>query len=94
MTTERTYGKPGDLVTCQNGHPICEVAEDLSKAVVVRHSHFKNWRHEISATGQIPPCPICGQPFITEFSGGARVFIAGRWRPGNDDVGALEEARR
>ena len=36
----------GSIVTCENGHEICECAEDISSGDVVRASQFHNFKNK------------------------------------------------
>ncbi len=71
-------GKLGDVVTCQKGHPVCEVAVDLSKERTIKLNQFKNWRVDLlNKIGEtIPMCP-CGEPFIAA----GKVCIDRIWYP-------------
>ncbi len=76
--------RAGEVVTCQNGHQICDVAVDIA-----RHSpgplvsQFSNWRdiQEPKIGEIIPPCPHCGAPFIERGLLSARLHIGEEWRP-------------
>lgn len=75
------FAIPGEIVTCENGHNICEVAKELRRwETVTAADSFKNWTFEYTpkAGTPVPKCPTCGRRFIKS---GAFVCIAGEWRP-------------
>jgi hypothetical protein len=75
----------GETVTCENGHRICTVVDDIKPDNgVVSAYQFKDW---VSLPAPRPghavrPCPACGAPFIKgNGDGGHALHIKGRgWR--------------
>lgn len=75
--------KEGELVTCENGHPICTVAEDIHTETVVDRSQFRDWTWDYSPeyATPIPPCPQCGKLFIrTNLWFGNDLHVGNEWR--------------
>ncbi|MGQ9370402.1 hypothetical protein [Azospirillum sp. ST 5-10] len=72
------YARAGEVVTCTNGHPICEFAEDAALLDGQRPGHLTGWRQpEPLFGGPIPTCAVCG----AEFYRGPGVFhFAEGWR--------------
>ncbi len=88
---ERTlYASTGEIVTCLNGHEICELAKDIFVADLISVSQFKNWRHQPQPQphDSITPCMTCGAPYVTSTTayGGTRLHIDGKWRTTRHDV--------
>ena len=81
------FAKAGDLVTCENGHPICTVAVDLNTQAKMTSAQFKDWQIDIDTSPGVamPSCPICGAKFIGHppgtFPDGGKIFINGEWLP-------------
>jgi hypothetical protein len=88
---ERTlYASAGELVTCLNGHEICELAKDIFVADLISVNQFKNWRHQPQPQPRDPitPCMSCGAPYVTSTTayGGTKLHIDGEWRTTRHDV--------
>jgi len=82
---ERTlYASAGEIVTCLNGHEICELAKDIFVADLISVSQFKNWRHQPQPQPHDPitPCMVCRAPYVnsTTAYGGTQLHIDGEWR--------------
>lgn len=81
------FAKAGEVVTCENGHPICTVARDIHTKDTMTAGQFKDWKIDIDTRpgAAIPFCPTCGAPFIAHpkgtFPERGKVFIDGKWRP-------------
>ena len=86
-----TFLEPGATITCENGHPICEVAVPLRRFGVPSASDFTNWRTEQLAAGRVPKqgdfvdeiriC-TCGAFWLRERPGaGLQLHTEGGWRP-------------
>lgn len=62
--SEKFYALRGEVVTCENGHPVCELARDVPLSdghdAMLRHSDFVNWR----SGEESRYCPVCGASFI------------------------------
>ncbi len=56
----------GDLVTCDQGHPIAYVGDDIVGGALVRASQFIWLRpdHRPKPHDAITGCPDCGRPYI------------------------------
>jgi hypothetical protein len=78
------YAKAGEIVTCLNGHEICDVAKDIFVADLISINQFENWRHQPQPVPHdtIKPCMTCGAPYIKSDMpyGGTRLHINGKWR--------------
>ena len=60
----------GEMVTCENGHEICEVVQDIGRYSGANAEMFAAWRIEVSSEGdQLMRfhCP-CGAEFIRPMS--------------------------
>ena len=83
------YASAGEIVTCLNGHEICELAKDIFVADLISVEQFKNWRHqpEPQPRDPITPCMSCGAPYVTSASvyAGTRLHINGVWRTTRHD---------
>ena len=72
----RERGKCGDIVTCPNGHEICELIEDIDSGMVATPNVFGHWRPEqVKPANHMPVdstavCGICGRNWaLTEVNG-------------------------
>ena len=78
------YAKAGEIVTCLNGHEICELAKDIFVADHISASQFKWWRNQMAAKPNTPiePCHTCGAPYVKSGTpyGGTYLHIDGEWR--------------
>ena len=75
----RTYALAGEIVTCENGHPICEFTDHVCVGESFRSRDLTNWRQEEPKVGQvpIPRCAVCGARFVL---GGNVFHIGDSWR--------------
>jgi len=85
LTYERVlYAKKGEVITCTNGHAICELAENVYVGGTLIAEQFINWRNQEAAKpcDVITPCKTCGEPFIKSVMpyGGNHLHIDGEWR--------------
>ena len=74
------YAKAGEVVTCENGHPICEFVVDvISGATQNLPKQLGNWRQKVPTVGQmpIPRCAVCGARFAIA---GGIFHIGSEWR--------------
>lgn len=54
--------KKGETITCAEGHPICDLAEDVVSGTLIRVALFENWRDGKAHSGpEMPLCPTCGR---------------------------------
>ena len=66
------YIHEGELITCENGHPICRAARDIragdSMHTVVQD--FYDWRQAMPQLGTPLPisCEVCGEMWINYYS--------------------------
>lgn len=75
------YAKAGEVVTCVNGHTICEFACDATTGEMFRREHLTNWQQdEPQIGGPIPRCACCGGRF---YLGGNIFHIGDSWRDPN-----------
>lgn len=78
------YAKKGEVVTCTNGHEICELAKDVYVNEPLMAEKFINWKNQEPAKpcDVIAPCNACGEPFIKSAMpyGGIWLHIDGEWR--------------
>jgi hypothetical protein len=60
----------GETVTCENGHEICDVSQDVNRYSVAEVRLFTAWRMDVPP--DMPPmhclCGICGAEFIRPMS--------------------------
>ena len=81
-----TLAKKGEIATCQNGHPMFEVLEDIFSGGIVKSSDFKALGDVPKPVGGClaPGCPICGTLCIAhpdgKFPDGAQIHIGNEWR--------------
>lgn len=85
------FARTGEIVTCENGHYICEIARDIYWRDRVRSANFKNWCGDPPEPGsKVDPCE-CGAFYLAS-SGQLRqssvfrpvghyLHIDGKWRP-------------
>lgn len=77
--------RAGEVVTCENGHEICDVARDIFLHDHVSPSQFTNWRNQPAPQPgeNIRPCHECGADYISAPGrfGGHKLRVAGEWRP-------------
>ena len=77
--------KAGEIVTCESGHEICDVAEDIYGHGRIASKQFANFRWDYAPkSGEtVPNCPQCGARFILARAphlGGGVVHIDDEWR--------------
>lgn len=78
------FARKGEVVTCENGHAICDVGVDLHRFGYMRAADFTNWRKlpPPQSGEQVTSCPECGAPFITQMRRGqTQIHFANGWRP-------------
>jgi hypothetical protein len=86
LLPEVRIAKEGDLVTCVNGHPICNLSEDIYFCQSVKPKLFVNYyegQAELRIGFRIPRdtfCAVCGQPYMRCLSG-VQIHIDGIWVP-------------
>ena len=78
------YAKKGEIITCTDGHEICELECDVYIGGLLIASQFINWRNQepVNPHDEIRPCKTCGKPFIKSEMpyGGTWLHIDGEWR--------------
>lgn len=78
------FAKIGEIVTCEAGHEICEVASALVRHERISHQSFTKWRFEElerANSGSVLPCPQCGALYIRGQSfRGADIHFQDGWR--------------
>jgi hypothetical protein len=74
--------RKGDVVTCENGHPLYEAIRDIYRQKIVQASAFRGVGNIPSPAGNDPmrPCPICGAEFHREHGGKLQLHFADGWR--------------
>jgi hypothetical protein len=83
----KLIARKGEIVTCENGHEICDVAEDIEASSIVRRNQFTAWRQPEHAAGDGPaaigPCTVCGARWVgvPEGKTGSYLHIGDQWRP-------------
>lgn len=78
------FAVPGEIVTCERGHYICQVAEPLVADTVMMPSAFREWRKEDEHKMYDPvrPCSQCGASFVRNGPrGGFQLHVSDEWRP-------------
>ena len=76
------YARAGEIVTCENGHPICEFVENVFYGQIQDVTRqFGNWWQEQPKIGEFPirGCTVCGAMFTT----GMVYHIGDSWRERN-----------
>lgn len=62
-----TFAKKGEIVTCSNGHPICEVAQDIiNDSEQNPDRDYVNWTQDpptIGTSADKCRCAVCGARF-------------------------------
>ncbi|WP_262270023.1 hypothetical protein [Microvirga yunnanensis] len=61
----------GETVTCENGHVICDVADDINRYSGAKAELFTDWHMDLTSDdGQPMPCRcvVCGAEFIRPMS--------------------------
>jgi len=83
-----TFAKPGELVTCPNGHELYRVRNVLVRNVAVKASDFKSVHPDMpdpDARTAIKPCCVCGARFdrVVQDRGYPRfqMHFSDGWRP-------------
>ena len=77
----KVYARKGETITCENGHPICEFADDVYVGNLPKPSNFINWTQEEPEFGSRPKCAVCNGDFWVGGEG-FRVHIGDAWRIG------------
>ena len=73
------FAKKGELVTCDKGHPICRVAEDIDRGGRITTKLFDEWTiTPPKPFEKIEPC-WCGSEYIR--TDGRQLHVGGEWRP-------------
>ena len=83
MSEQKLYASKGEVVTCTNGHEICELGRNVYVGGNIESEAFVNWRNtEPAQPGDaFEPCKTCGASYIRSAGGfGARLHINGEWR--------------
>ena len=84
MTYPQLYASKGEVVTCENGHEICDMAKDVFVDDCLMVEQFENWRNQKPPMPceVITPCQTCGAPFVKSEMpfGGTWLHINGEWR--------------
>lgn len=53
--------RKGEVITCRNGHEICEALDDVFPYQLNWHLCFGKWRQSEPETGsRLPTCEVCG----------------------------------
>lgn len=61
----KDYAQPGEVVTCEQGHEVMEVAEPLNPHMMFRRGSFSNWRPGYTPRpGERIDACWCGSPFL------------------------------
>ena len=84
------FALKGDEVTCENGHVICEVAENIKLGDMHKTSHFTRWRQSKPQpydTEDKVKCGVCGAKYWHGFEGQHFHFSDG-WRMRPPVIGA------
>ena len=80
--TEAQHLRAGTVVTCERGHPICELATTLAAGVTgPLPEHFTGWRAPNEAPALHAPvvgCATCGARYVVSFPGAVHTD-AGWW---------------
>ncbi len=79
----RTIASVGEIVTCEQGHEICDVVQPIMTNQALSKTVFGNWRPNCEAGegALIPPCPVCRSLWI-DFTmyGPSRLHVGTEWR--------------
>ena len=57
------YARRGEIVTCENGHPIVTMMRDVKLGEQFDPDAFVNWRQVPDWSVKAPVCDRCGTPF-------------------------------
>lgn len=76
MGRSQVYAKAGEIVTCENGHPICTIGRDIVIGEPWDPTALVDWQQPEPTIGTFPKCAICGEDF---YLSGALHFEDG-WR--------------
>lgn len=78
------YARQGEIITCTNGHRICELSRDIYVNEPLMAEQLTNWKNQEPAKpcDVIMPCNTCGEPFVKSEMpyGGSWLYISGEWR--------------
>lgn len=85
MNHQQLYASKGEVVTCENGHEICELSRDVFVDDPIIVEQFENWRNQEPPKPYeiIKPCQTCGARFIDTAQypyGGSWLHINEEWR--------------
>jgi len=84
MNHQQLYASKGEVVTCENGHEICELSKDVFVDDLIMVEQFENWRNQKPPMPceVITPCQTCGARYLmSEIPfGGSWLHINGQWR--------------
>lgn len=83
---ERKIASKGQIITCTNGHEICELSRDFYQDEDVNPDLFTRYRppqHIVTEADRITEikCRICGAQWIQGGAWNIRFFSEGRWVP-------------
>jgi len=76
---EKPVIKRGEIVTCENGHVICECVKDLHLYDMAWGQNFGNFRQPIPET-KWQYCNICGAKWMDQECFPWRVHVKNKWR--------------
>ncbi len=82
----RKLANKGQIVTCTNGHEVCELSRDYFEDQDVNpdlFAHFRSPQRIISENDRINEirCLVCGAQWISGGAWNIRFFSEGRWIP-------------
>lgn len=83
---EKRIARKGQIITCTNGHEICELSRDFFNDQDVNPDLFSNYRPSqriITESDRINEirCLVCGAQWIQGGAWNIRFFSEGRWIP-------------
>lgn len=77
----KRFAKKSELITCENGHPICLVARDVTTTDVFMPTHLIAWQQPEPKHGDTEVhCSRCGGLFWHANDGGQHFHFRDGWR--------------
>ena len=75
------YARKGEVVVCENGHPVCELARDVNLGETFDPSDLVNWKQSPPKIGDTAPRCVCGARYWRGDNLAQNFHFIDGWRP-------------
>lgn len=76
------YARAGERITCEAGHVVVTVAQDIPMGAPYSSDQYRDWQQPEPKQGMsaaLVPCLVCGAPWFGSLNAGLH-FEDGGWR--------------